>query len=49
MDAGPDTHGSDGCIVPLHHADFEQLMKALEHSQGGVLFVQEAMDGGRFV
>src|SRR5262245_28662922 len=44
---GQGPHGSDGCIVPL--ASFQELMQALERERGGLLFVLEAMGGGRFV
>lgn len=45
---GRGPHGSDGCIVPLDHGKFQQLMTALTHSHGGVLHVEEAMGGLRF-
>jgi|ERR1700693_476335 len=45
---GRGPHGSDGCIVPLHRNQFMDLMSALTKSGGGVLVVQEAMDGSRF-
>jgi hypothetical protein len=45
---GRGPHGSDGCIVPLNHARFVDLMDALTKSGGGVLAVQETMDGVRF-
>jgi hypothetical protein len=44
---GRGPHGSDGCIVPLE--SFQGLMNDLEKDRGGVLYVCEAMDGGRFV
>jgi len=43
---GRGPHGSDGCIVPLE--SFGQLMDDLATDRGGVLYVYEAMDGGRF-
>jgi hypothetical protein len=45
---GRGPHGSDGCIVPLNHARFVDLMKALTDAGGGTLFVQETMDGSMF-
>jgi hypothetical protein len=39
--------GSYGCIVPMEQ--FAELMAALAKDRGGVLFVLEAMGGGRFV
>lgn len=41
-------HGSDGCIVPLDPNQFQNLMTALTHSNGGSLIVQETMSGDRF-
>ena len=45
---GRGPHGSDGCIVPLEALKFHDLMSALTTSNGGVLFVEEAMGGERF-
>lgn len=45
---GRGPHGSDGCIVPTDRNQFQQLMTALQQSNGGVLIVQETMDGSRF-
>ena len=45
---GRGPHGSDGCIVPVNAAEFNQLMTALTKSNGGTLFVQETLDGSRF-
>src|SRR5215218_6258979 len=36
---GRGVHGSDGCIVPLHAAEFDRLIKALKRSHGGMLYV----------
>jgi hypothetical protein len=41
-------HGSDGCIVPLDHARFIELMNALTRSHGGTLVVEETADGTRY-
>lgn len=40
--------GSDGCIVPVNVAEFEDLMNGLTKDNGGILTVLETMDGGRF-
>jgi hypothetical protein len=45
---GTGKHGSDGCIVPLQKDQFAALMDALTRSKGGMLYVWEAMGGGRF-
>src|SRR5438876_1205541 len=45
---GRGPHGSDGCIVPVNSVDFNNLMSALIQSNGGLLFVQETLDGARF-
>jgi len=45
---GRGPHGSDGCIVPLDKAQFNDLMKALTDSHGGTLVVEETSDGTRF-
>ena len=45
---GRGSHGSDGCIVPLVHGQFIELMNALTKSNGGTLVVAETMDGSRF-
>jgi hypothetical protein len=45
---GRGPHGSDGCIVPLDHRQFHQLMHALNLSDGGNLIVAERMGGERF-
>lgn len=45
---GRGPHGSDGCIVPLNHSQFNQLMHALRISHGGNLVVAERMGGERF-
>ncbi len=45
---GRGPHGSDGCIVPVDGVHFQSLMAALKESKGGVLFVQETMEGYRF-
>lgn len=45
---GRGPHGSDGCIVPLNKIQFQELMAALTASNGGTLFVQEAMEDIRF-
>jgi hypothetical protein len=41
-------HGSDGCIVPLDLHQFQELMSALTHSDGGTLIAAETMSGDRF-
>jgi hypothetical protein len=46
---GRGPRGSDGCIVPLVAAQFQNLLDGLEKDGGGTLFVLETMDGGRFV
>lgn len=43
---GRGSHGSDGCIVP--YSQFQELMDALQGSQGGNLFVLETMGDIRF-
>jgi hypothetical protein len=45
---GRGPHGSDGCIVPLDHVQFNRLMHALNMSNGGILVVAERMGGERF-
>jgi hypothetical protein len=45
---GRGPHGSDGCIVPLHPADFGILMAGLAAENGGTLFVEETGNGDRF-
>ncbi len=45
---GRGPHGSDGCVVPLDHADFKNLMDALTTEGGGTLFVLETQSGDRF-
>jgi hypothetical protein len=45
---GRGPHGSDGCIVPLHRTQFQDLMSALMHSNGGTLAVEESLGGDRF-
>lgn len=40
--------GSDGCIVPMTAHDFQRVMQGLTASHGGILHVQETMDGSRF-
>jgi hypothetical protein len=45
---GQGPHGSDGCIVPLDRAQFNDLMKALSKSHGGTLVVEETADGTRY-
>jgi hypothetical protein len=44
---GRGTHGSDGCIVPMH--ELRPLMASLTKDQGGTLVVLEAMGDSRFV
>jgi hypothetical protein len=41
---GQGPHGSDGCIVP-GKADFPNLMEKLKASNGGSLYVFQAMEG----
>lgn len=41
--------GSDGCIVPMVHSQFQTLLDGLNKDGGGTLFVMEAMGGGAFV
>ena len=43
---GAGSHGSDGCIVPLNKASFNNLMSLLSNDAGGTLQVLEAMGGG---
>lgn len=45
---GRGNYGSDGCIVPRDWDDFIQLMKDLEADDGGILWVEETMNGHRF-
>ena len=45
---GRGPHGSDGCIVPLDHGRFLDLMDGLTKSKGGTVVVIEALDGSRF-
>jgi hypothetical protein len=45
---GRGPHGSDGCIVPLDHKKFRELMTGLSVSRGGSLLVAESMSGDRF-
>ncbi len=45
---GRGPHGSDGCIVPLDQTKFNDLMKALTKSHGGMLVVEETADGTRY-
>jgi hypothetical protein len=45
VECGPN---SDGCIVPLDHGQFHQLMHGLTMSHGGKLIVAETIGGERF-
>ena len=38
--------GSDGCLGPVHLADFQRLMASLADSKGGTLTVKGALGKG---